>query len=154
MILEVANEPVYKIWNVGKEVLGKPFLEIIPEMKEQPFMGWLLDVFHNGVTHYGIEEPAYFTRENGEIQTIYFNFVYQPYKENDGTISGVMVLATDISEQVIARKKMEAQALMVQNLLLTAPAFICTLTGPDHVYELVNERYQLCLEGEKYKACR
>ena len=37
---------------------------------------------------------------------------------------------------------MEAQATMVEDLLLTAPAFICTLTGPTHVYELVNERYQ------------
>ncbi len=107
MILEVANEPVYKIWNVGKEALGKPFLKIIPEMKEQPFMGWLLDVFHNGVTHYGKEEPAYFTRENGEKQTIYFNFIYQPYRENDGTISGVMVLATDVTDQVLSRKKIE-----------------------------------------------
>ena len=26
MILEVANEPVFKIWNVSKEALGKPFL--------------------------------------------------------------------------------------------------------------------------------
>lgn len=37
---------------------------------------------------------------------------------------------------------MEAQAAMVQDLLMTAPGFICTLVGPDHVYELVNERYQ------------
>ncbi|MBC7829193.1 MAG: PAS domain-containing protein, partial [Chitinophagaceae bacterium] len=93
MILDVANEPVFKVWNVGKEALGKPFLEIIPDMKDQPFMGWLLDVFHTGVTHYGHEEPAYFTRENGEKQSLYFNFVYQPYREDDGTISGVMVLA-------------------------------------------------------------
>lgn len=142
MVLVVANDPVFKVWNVGKEALGKAFLEIIPEMKGQPFMGWLLDVFKNGVTHYGNEEPAYFSRKNGDKETIYFNFVYQPYREDDGTISGVMVLATDVTEQVIARKKMEAQAVMVNNLLLTAPSFICTLAGPDHLYVLVNERYQ------------
>ncbi len=120
MVLVVANEPVYKIWNVDKKSLGKPFLEIIPEMKGQPFMGWLLDVFHNGVTHYGNEEPAYFTRKNGEKETIYFNFVYQPYRENDGTISGVMVLATDVTQQVNSRKKIEeseAQFRQVANLM-------------------------------------
>ena len=66
MVLEVANDPVYKIWNVGKEVLGKPFLEIVPEMRGQPFMALLLDVFKNGVTRYGFEQPAYFIRKNGK----------------------------------------------------------------------------------------
>ncbi len=142
MILEVGNHAVFKIWNVGKEVLGKPFLEISPEMKNQPFMGYLLDVFHTGVTHHGYEEIAHFIREDGKTETLYFNFVYQPYLENDGTRSGVMVVATDVTEQVVSRKKMEIQAKMVENLLINAPAFVCTLVGPDHVYGLVNERYQ------------
>ena len=107
MILELANAPLLKIWNVGKEALGKPFFEILPEMKDQSFMGLLLDVLHNSTTHYGKEQPAYFTRANGEIETIYFNFVYQPYKENDGTVSGVIVFASDITEQVLALQKVE-----------------------------------------------
>jgi PAS domain S-box-containing protein len=103
MILEVANEWVLKIWNAGREVIGKPFLEIVPEMKEQPFMGLLLDVYKNGVTHYGTEAPAFFINANGEKETSYFNFVYQPACSADGSITGVMVLATDVTEQVIAR---------------------------------------------------
>jgi len=31
---------------------------------------------------------------------------------------------------------------MVHNLLMTAPGFVCTLEGPDHVYQLVNKQYQ------------
>ncbi|MCY7422869.1 MAG: PAS domain S-box protein, partial [Chitinophagaceae bacterium] len=142
MVLEVANEPVFKVWGVDKSALGKPFLEIIPEMKDQPFIGYLLDVYNNGVTHYGSEQAAYFKRSNGETETIYFNFVYQPYRENNGTITGVMVLASDVTEQVVSRKKMEQQASMVNNLLMTAPAFICTLLGKEHVYDMINERYQ------------
>ena len=142
MILEVANDFVYKIWNVDKGVLGKPFLEIIPEMKDQPFMGYLLEVLHTGVTHYGYEELAQFVREDGKTEIVYFNFVYQPYHEDDGTRSGVMVVATDVTEQIMARRKMEIQAKMVENLLINAPAFVCTLVGPTHVYGLVNARYQ------------
>ncbi len=107
MVLDMANDSVFKIWHVGKETIGKPLFEILPEMKDQPFMGYLLDVYKNGVTHYGNEEPAYYVRENGEIETVYFNFVFQPFQEDDGIISGVMVLGTDITEQVIARKKIE-----------------------------------------------
>ena len=42
----------------------------------------------------------------------------------------------------IARKKMEVQAAMVHNLLMNAPGFVCTLTGTDHVYGIVNDLYQ------------
>jgi two-component system CheB/CheR fusion protein len=107
MILELANEPLFKIWNIGKEAIGKPFLKILPEMKDQPFTGLLLDVLHNSTIHYGNEQPAYFIRLDGEKETIYFNFVYQPYKENDGTVSGVIVFANDVTRQVLAFKKLE-----------------------------------------------
>ncbi|WP_394995583.1 PAS domain-containing protein, partial [Emticicia sp.] len=100
MILELANDALFKIWNVGKEALGKSFLEILPEMKDQPFMGLLLDVFHNRKTQYCNNQRVHFTRANGEIETIYLNFVYQPYKEIDGTVSGVLVFANDVTEQV------------------------------------------------------
>ncbi len=151
MILEIANDAVFKLWKVSNEAIGKPFLDIVPEMKDQPFMGWLQDVYKNGVTHYGQEELAYFILPNGEKQIFYFNFVYQPYKENDGSISGVMLQATDVTEQVKARKSMEMQAEMVKDLLMTAPGFICTLNGPDHVYDIVNERYQKIFGKRKLK---
>ncbi len=107
LILELANEPLFKIWNVGKEALGKPFLEILPEMKDQPFLDLLLDVLHTSTTQYGKEQPAHFIRANGEKETVYFNFVFQPYKESDGIVSGVIVFASNVTEQVLARQKVE-----------------------------------------------
>ena len=139
MVLEVANEPVYKIWNVGKEVLGKPFLEIIPEMKDQPFMDWLLDVYHNGVTHYGKDEPAYFSREDGVLETFYFDYFYQPYHKNDGTISGVMVVATDVTEQVLLRKKTEETNQRYHNMLMQSPFGFSIMKGEDMTVVMANE---------------
>lgn len=40
------------------------------------------------------------------------------------------------------RRRIDANNLMIKDMLLTAPAAICTFVGPDHVYELVNEQYQ------------
>jgi two-component system, chemotaxis family, CheB/CheR fusion protein len=127
MILTVANEAVFKVWNVGKEMLGKPFLEIVPEMKDQPFIKYLLAVLNTGTPHYGNEEPSYFIRANGEKETVYFNFVYQPYHEVDGTISGVMVLATDVTEQVLARKKIEESEERFRALADESPMFVFIL---------------------------
>jgi PAS domain-containing protein len=139
MLLEVANESVFKVWNVDKGSLGKPFLEIIPEMKGQPFMGWLLDVYHNGVTHYGNEEPAYFTRQNGKPETVYFNFIYQPYREDDGIITGVMVSATDVTEQVTSRKKIEESEHRYHEMIFSSPSMIAILKGEEMIIDIAND---------------
>jgi PAS domain S-box-containing protein len=137
--IEVANESMLKIFNVGAEALGKPFLEILPEMKEQPFIELLLDVLENGTTHYGSEQPAYFLRRNGKKETLYFNFVYQPYRENDGSATGVMVLSTDVTEQVLARKKVEDSEFSFQNMVYTSPSMIAIFKGEDMIIEIAND---------------
>ncbi|MBC7536169.1 MAG: PAS domain S-box protein [Ferruginibacter sp.] len=139
MILEVASDPIFEIWQVGKESVGKPILEIIPEMGDQPFMGWLLDVFHNGITRYGTEEPAYFNRKNGEKDIVYFNFVYQPYYEENGSISGVMVLANDVTEQVLLRKRIEDSEHRYQSMIYNSPSLISIFKGKDMIIEIAND---------------
>ena len=142
MILEIANESAFRIWNVGKEAIGKPLLEVSPELQDQPFMGYLLDVLHHGLTKFGNEELVQIKGEDGNVKIYYLNFIYQPFYEDDGTQSGVVAISTDVTEQVISRKKLENQSKMVEDLLMNAPAVIATLIGPNHVFELVNEPYQ------------
>ncbi|MDZ4794590.1 MAG: chemotaxis protein CheB [Bacteroidota bacterium] len=134
MILVLANESVFNLWNVGKEAIGQPFLKIIPEMKDQPFWGLLQDTFKNGTIHYGNEEAVYFIRKNGIREDIYFNFVYQPYQENDGSITGVMVFATDVSEQVRARKKTEESESHFRRLADLLPSKISNADKEGHFF--------------------
>ena len=99
LVLELANAAVYTAWNVGPEVLGSPILEIVPELDDQPFMDVLLGVLHNGVTSYGYNQPAHFMRRNKEDKMLFYNFVYEPYREEDRSISGVIISASDASNQ-------------------------------------------------------
>ena len=71
-------------------------------------------------------------------------------KEN-GTEKLILLAIEDITERVMTQKKMEAQAIMVQNLLMNAPAHIATLTGPTHIYEVVNEHYQQLFGSRQLK---
>lgn len=107
MVLEMANDLLLDVWRTGPEAFGKPFLQLLPEMAGQPFMEWMLEVYHTGVTRRFNEVPTVFTRETGEQERRYFDYVYQPYREPDGTISGVIAMAVDITEPVLARQKME-----------------------------------------------
>lgn len=99
LVLELANAAVYTAWNVGPEVLGSSILEIVPELDDQPFMDALLGVLHNGVTSYGYNQPAHFMRRKKEDKTLFYNFVYEPYREEDRSISGVIISASDASNQ-------------------------------------------------------
>ncbi len=52
------------------------------------------DVYHNGVTRYGYEAPAFFIRKDGTRDERFFNFIYVPYRDVNETIVGVLILAT------------------------------------------------------------
>ena len=141
-VIEVINRGMYEMWDKTLEqTLNKPAFEVLPELMEQGFKELLETVYTTG-KRIVVDELPIIIKRNGKRENVFVKFVYEPMREADGTVSGVMALAHEITDLVTARKEKEAQALMVENLLMTAPAFVCTLSGPDHVYELVNERYQ------------
>ena len=115
MVLEAANEPLFNIWNVKRDAIGKGFLEILPEMRGQGFFEMLQDVYFNDKIIKGIETPAVFTRPDGTKETVYFNFIYQPYRQADETISGVMVLANDVTQQVVAKQQLQESEEQFRN---------------------------------------
>jgi PAS domain S-box-containing protein len=149
LVLDVANNALLVLWNVGNDAIGKPFLEILPEMKDQVFYQLLLDVYRNGKTHHGYQTPGHFKRANGQIDIHYFDFIYQPYKEADGAISGVLVLATDVTEQVLAKQKYRQSEHNFRNMIVQAPVAMCLLKGAEHVVELANDHmYELWGKSE------
>jgi signal transduction histidine kinase/GAF domain-containing protein len=108
LILELGNQPLLDSWHVGWEALGQSMLTILPEMNDQPIVGWLRQVFRTGVTLQLQDIPMYFTRATGVRDDCYFNFVFQPWRESDDTITGVMVMATDVTEQLRDRQALAA----------------------------------------------
>ena len=128
---------------VGKkmDIVGKSLFEVFPELIHQGIKTIIDHVFETGVPYVGKEFPINITTNSGE-EKYYFDFVYNSIREKGSIITKLILVANDVTEQVISRKKMENQAKMVENLLPTAPAFVCTLVGPTHIYGLVNARYQ------------
>ncbi len=50
-ILDMPNDALLKIWERKKEeVHGKRLLEVFPELKDQPFIAWMEQVFDTGET--------------------------------------------------------------------------------------------------------
>jgi light-regulated signal transduction histidine kinase (bacteriophytochrome) len=43
----------------------------------------------------------------GKLETTYQNFVYEPYRNSDGKILGILAITINVTEQVMARQKIE-----------------------------------------------
>lgn len=106
-VIERANPTVCQIWDrTPKQVVGKPLFEVLPEAAGQGFEELLASVYETGIPFEGKELPATIER-NGQLETVYFDFVYEPLPEADGSIERIMVVATDATKAREARRLLE-----------------------------------------------
>lgn len=104
--VSIVNEAYGKLIDrTYEELIDKPLFSIIPEAKAY-FDPILSKVRHSGESLYLYDTP-YAVQTNGTLKNGYLNIVYQPYRETDGTITGVTVLCQDVTEQVMARLQLE-----------------------------------------------
>ena len=106
-VVEIANDLMLELWGKkNSEVQNKPIFEALPEVKGQGLETVLENVYTTGEKFEAHERLVKLPRE-GEIEDVYVNFVYEALKEPDGTISGIVAVANDVTAQVDARKKVE-----------------------------------------------
>ncbi|RZL02301.1 MAG: PAS domain-containing protein, partial [Hymenobacter sp.] len=107
-IIELANPLVCALWGRTQvQALHTPLLELLPEIKGQGYEELLTEVMATGVPYVATEMPSTIDR-HGRRDTVYWNFVYLPVREADGRITGAMVVATEVSEQVQGRQQVQA----------------------------------------------
>ncbi|HYH15500.1 MAG TPA: PAS domain-containing protein, partial [Flavisolibacter sp.] len=113
-IVEIANDRLFELWGRGKEdLLQKSIFVGLPEVRDQGYEELLNGVFTTGKSFSAQGIPVNAPR-NGSIVTLYINLLYEAYREGDGTISGVMVVATDVTEQVMAQRRLEESEATLQ----------------------------------------
>ncbi|WP_223815758.1 sensor histidine kinase [Adhaeribacter rhizoryzae] len=114
--IDLANPGICEMWGrEAEEVLGIPVIEALPEVADQGIMQLLDGVFTTGEAYIANELPVQLERQ-GELETLYFNFIYHPLRDSQGLIQGVIAVAIDISQQVKYRQSIEA---LNEELLIT-----------------------------------
>lgn len=107
LVVEIANEKMYELWGKkADDVLNKPIFSGLPEAKGQGFEELLNKVFTTGETVTAVDVPVTLPRNNS-MSVVYINFAYAPINEANNSVSGVIVVATEVTEQVLSRKKIE-----------------------------------------------
>ena len=97
-VFEMTNAP-YQLLIGDRNVIGKTIRDAIPEAESQGFTALLDLVYQTGKPFIGHQTPIQLARSATDpLEKRYLDFVYQPRREQDGTISGVIVLGVDVTE--------------------------------------------------------
>lgn len=103
----LANEKMYEIWGVkAADIMNKPVFEGLPEAKNQGLEERLNKVFTTGETVSEEGIPVKLPR-NGQLETVYLDFVYQAHRTKEGDIARIMAIAIDVTPQVKIRQRIE-----------------------------------------------
>ncbi|PUA29889.1 MAG: hypothetical protein B0W54_04920 [Cellvibrio sp. 79] len=80
---------------------------------------------------------------NGRLDDVYWTYTYDPIydAEAPNEIGGVLVIVTETTEYIQLQQKQAHDEARWRDLFKKSPSFMCTLTGPEHVFEHVNPRY-------------
>jgi PAS domain S-box-containing protein len=166
------NATAGEVWGLSpQELLGLPLLEAIPQLQGRGFDQILHQVMQTRTPFRG-QEIELLVQRHGELAAGYFNFVYQPLLDEQNQVMGVLTIASDVTEQVLARRQLQqlnqelecrvaAGVAAAQRALATAerqrqrlarffeqaPAAVCVLDGPELVFELVNPGLQRLFPG-------
>jgi PAS domain S-box-containing protein len=101
--IETVNARARQLFH-HRRVEGLTMRAALPELEEQGYVEILDEVFATGKPFEGNEMPVRFYREDSEemIEGL-FNIIHQPLFDVSGHVTGIMSMATNITQRVIDR---------------------------------------------------
>jgi signal transduction histidine kinase len=79
---------------------------------------------------------------NGKLEDVYWTYGYSPVCSSTGDVCGTLVVCTETTYSVAARRELQKEQERLADLFQQAPAFFAVLSGPEHRFEMVNPPYQ------------
>ncbi len=97
-VFEIANESYMRL--IGqRDIMGKAVRDALPELDGQGIYELLDEVYTSGKPFRATQMPVTLLTGDGVTMTrMFLDFVYQPILEPDGTVSGIFVIGSDVTE--------------------------------------------------------
>jgi PAS domain S-box-containing protein len=80
-------------------------------------------------------------RRTGKPEQVWLNLDYSPVVDESGEPAGVIAIVIETTQRVLADRRAVAEQSRQRQLLSQMPGFVGVTTGPEHIYEYVNEAY-------------
>ncbi len=162
LVVERINQSNLDYWQkTADEVVGKKFLDILPDLADQPFAGQLRHVMATGEVIDVKESPVLFENEDGTIRETFVDYTYQPLTDGTGERNGVLVMSSEITDRVMSKRLLERYAAELEevnaqvlnsnrdlalseqrfkNLIQEAPVAMGLLSGRDLIISSANAK--------------
>ncbi|MDB5234385.1 MAG: hypothetical protein JWR44_1378 [Hymenobacter sp.] len=111
--VEFVNQALLHGWGKGPDVIGKRFVDVLPELKNQSVFGQLQQVYATGVPFHTRNQRLEAVID-GQPQTVYYNYSFIPLRDAAGRVYGVMNTAADVTDVAEARHRVEQFAAELQ----------------------------------------
>jgi hypothetical protein len=130
----------YSVFAGGRhpELLGKKVREGWPEVAD--FNDNVMSVvLAGGTLAYRDQELTLY--RSGRPEQVWMNLDYSPVIDESGRPGGVIAIVVETTDRVQADRRAAAEQARQRQLFSQMPGFVGVLTGPQHVYEYVNDAY-------------
>ncbi|WAC09409.1 PAS domain-containing protein [Dyadobacter pollutisoli] len=137
-IVEMANDSYLNIVDrKEEEMVGKSLFVSLPEVRGavEPIMR---EVMRSGEPFHGYEFEVTISRF-GQPQQCYFNFVYQPLFEETDEVLGIIVVATEVTQQVVSKQALQRSENQFRNLVTQSQFAKAIFKGEDFIISIANE---------------
>ncbi|GGB56697.1 PAS domain S-box protein [Blastomonas aquatica] len=162
-----SNQPMFVAWgsdqvllyndayatvlaNKHPHALGRPFLEVWSEIRDDLIP--IVDQAYSGLP-VQMDDIMLMMNRRGYLEETHFAFSYTPIIVKNGLVEGLFCACNEITEQVLADRRREADSQRQRRMFEQAPGFIAILQGPDHIFEFANATYRR-LFGNREFVCK
>lgn len=118
--------------------IGAPFAVIWSEIWDD--ISPLIDAALAGEATYRENLPLLMRRKGYDEQT-WFTFSYSPVRDESGKVAGMFCACSETTDTVLTQRRATDERARLVEMFRQAPGFMAMLSGPEHVFELVNAAY-------------
>lgn len=104
-VFEVVNK-TYMALLPGREPIGKPVREVLPEVESQGYLDLLGQVYSSGEAYKGHGMSIRLHDPDGNDREMFVDFVYQPIKDESGKSIAIFVQGSDVTERKLAENSL------------------------------------------------
>ncbi|GGE21466.1 hypothetical protein GCM10011390_45990 [Aureimonas endophytica] len=110
----------------GRDLIGRTVAQALPDAAAQGFVDILDEVYRTGVAYhatnvrYGVQVSP-----EGPVVPRHLDFVYQPIRDGEGTVTGIFVEGVDITERILAARRLRQTEDRYRALVENVDVGIC-----------------------------
>lgn len=139
-IFELVNVR-YEQLSGKQELIGKSLREVFPEFEGQGVAERLDEVYRTGQPFYTPQFPVKIARSDGILEERFFNLTYQPIRNLQGQVEGIIQVGFELTAQIQAQQALQRSEGQLHLITNSLPVLI-SYVDKEQRYRFNNKGYE------------